>query len=72
MRSSKGTAVLVVCSENHDPVCWDPSQTDECWMCGRSIRRPPADARYSEVRGDKDSLDEDRTKAEPVVAALES
>ena len=46
--------VLVVCSESHDPVCWDPSQTDLCWMCGTSIRRPPPDARHSEVRGDKD------------------
>lgn len=46
--------MLVVCSEGHDPVSWDPAETDECWMCGRSIRVPPRDARYSEDRGDKD------------------
>jgi hypothetical protein len=46
--------MLVVCSNGHDPVCWDPIEADECWMCGRPIRVPPDDARYSEARGDKD------------------
>jgi hypothetical protein len=48
--------MLVVCTEGHEPVCWDPSQTDICWMCGRSIRVAPPNARYSEMRGDKDLL----------------
>jgi hypothetical protein len=49
--------VLVVCTESHEPVCWDPAETDECWMCGRSILAPPSNARYSEARGDKLHLD---------------
>ncbi|HZA20211.1 MAG TPA: hypothetical protein VE889_05085 [Actinomycetota bacterium] len=49
--------MLVVCTEGHEPVCWDPVDTDECWMCGRSILAPPSNARYSEARGDKLHLD---------------
>jgi hypothetical protein len=59
--------MLVVCSDSHDPVCWDPVETDECWMCGRSIRVPPDDARYSEARGDKDSLADREASDEALV-----